>query len=173
MIVEAALAMEIQRTNPKVPEPRANEFAGWVVEEANRNNIDPWLIHGIVHIESRWTPGVVRHENDGSCSIGLGQINVLHCESAKIKPLRDPRENLHRMSDFLSTIRNACLKNCEGYKWLRFYNYNNKHYVTGLVGPVVDRCHAAYDTEDDEQHRPLPYVHSLLHVPWLCREEDL
>ncbi len=76
------------------------------------------------------------------------------------------------MSDFLSTIRGICLKNCEGYKWLRFYNYNNKQYVTGLVGPVVDRCHAAYDGED-EQEPPMSDVRTHLHVSRLCREARL
>jgi hypothetical protein len=171
MLVETALMLEIQRTNPKVPEPQARKFASWVLEEADRNNLDPWLFHGIVYIESRWTPGVVRREEDGSCSIGLGQINVRRCEASKVQPLRDPRENLRRMGDFLSTIRDSCLKNCQGLKWLRFYNYNNKRYVTGLVGPVVDRCHAAYD-EKDEQPSP-EHVHSELHVSRVCREASL
>lgn len=173
MQVEIAIALEIQRTNPKVSETMAQQYSAWVMEESVRNDLDPWLLHGIAHVESRWTAKAFRKERDGSCSVGLGQINVGNCEPGRVQTLKDPRENLRAMSDFLSTIRSTCRKNCEGLRWLRFYNYNNKQYVSGLVEPVIRRCRTKYEEQEPQRdHLPVQEVPARVYFPWMLRKAD-
>jgi hypothetical protein len=134
------------------------------MEEAGKNSLDPWVFHGIVWTESRWTAHVVRREQDGSCSVGLGQINV-RCDSKQVKVLQDPRENLKKMGVFLGNLQTSCKKNCSGLGWLKAYNWNDKAYVPQKVEPIVQRCHASYSVQSH-----LRAVQADLYLPWLPRE---
>lgn len=143
MLTELALVLEIQKTNGALTAAKSKQYASWVMEEASKNDIDPWVFHSIVWVESRWTARVVRKEQDGSCSIGLGQINV-RCDSKQVEVLQDPRENLKKMGTFLSGIKTTCKHDCAGLGWLKAYNGGDRNYVPKKVEPIVQRCHAAY-----------------------------
>lgn len=166
MLIEAALAVEIQRTNPALNEEVRRQYAHWVVEEATARDLDPWIFHGIIHTETRWKAGIVVHEHDGSCSVGLGGINVRQCDSPRAAELRDPQKNIQAMGSFLSTIRHRCAHHCDGLGWLRAYNGGDRLYVPKKVGPIVDRCRAAY------QQPPVREVQARMHTPRVSGGED-
>jgi len=119
--VHLALMLEIQKSNPKLPPPKAQEYASWVLEEASSKSIDPWVFHAIIHTETRWTARVVVHEKNGSCSIGLGGANV-SCRSPDVVRLQNPQENIRWIGAFLVGIRGRCRYNCSGLGWVRAYN---------------------------------------------------
>jgi len=162
MLLEAALVLEIQRTNPKVGEELATLYAQTVVAQAARVDIDPWVFHGIIHVESSWTARVVRHEGDRTCSVGLGQINVRTCKHTTIKLLQDPVQNITAVADFLARIKRKCIRRCGDLRWLVPYNPGQPRYV-GWVKTIVDRSHDRYD----EPAWPLPKVRTRMHVAWL------
>jgi hypothetical protein len=163
MLIETALMLEIQRTNPRrVDENKAALYSGWVVEQAREHNLDPWLLHSLIYVESRWVAKVVRLEGDKSCSVGLGQINVADCNEQKIRKLQDPHENLRHIGARLELLQRTCKKNCEGLGWLQGYNPGSKSYVR-LVETVLRRCH-------DDHESIVREVHARLHVPGLRRD---
>lgn len=165
MLIEAALAMEIQRTNPKLDDKVSQKYARLVVEEATARDLDPWVFHGIIHTETRWKAGIIVHEHDGTCSIGLGGINVKKCDSPRARELRDPQRNIQAMGSFLSTIRARCAHHCDGLGWLRAYNGGDREYVPKKVGPIVERCHVTYEL-------PLREVQAEVQPPGLWGCED-
>lgn len=164
MLIEAALVLEMQRTNPRVNTRTAHKYAEWVLEESTQHVLDPWLIFSLVYVESRWTAVVVRPEGDGSCSVGLGQMNVATCDPIEIERLVDPRENLRRVGHRLALLRRVCKNDCEGIRWLRGYNPGSKSYVSKVEG-VLARAHAEYEP-------PLREVPTDLYASWMCREDD-
>lgn len=166
MLEQLALILEIQISNPKLPAERAREYADWVLEEASKRSLDPWIFHAIFHTETRWKAGIVVHEKDGTCSVGLGGANV-PCRSPQVQVLRDPHRNIQWVGTFLTRIRNACHHNCSGLGWLRAYNGGNRDYVPKLVQPIVDRCHAIYDDSI-----PICDLPPRLYPPWVCRPEE-
>lgn len=150
MAIELALALAIRQTNPKVDHARADKYAAWVVEEADKRALDPWLFQAIIYTESRWTARVVRVEGDGSCSVGLGQINLARCEKDKIEELKEPQTNLQRMGEFLERIRSTCRYKCDGLGWLRAYNPGSKKYVPA-VAAALERYHARFDEQSSRR----------------------
>lgn len=142
MLVEAALALEIHRINPSVSQQKSVVYAHWVMEEAEPRGIDPWIFHSLIYQESRWTPSVVAHEKNGSCSVGLGQINV-SCNSPQVALLKQPRENLRRMGSFLGKLKTGCKERCEELGWLRGYNPGSPQYLVE-IRKRVDENHARY-----------------------------
>lgn len=164
MLIEAALAVEIHRTNPALNDETRVQYASWVVEEATARDLDPWVFHAIIHVETRWKAGIVVHEHDGTCSVGLGGINVA-CDSSRAKDLRDPHANIQAVGVFLTRIRRRCAyrwcSDHNGLGWLRMYN-GGQDYVTRLVGPIVERCHAAYPAQSI-----VGEVQAEVHVPEL------
>lgn len=160
-----ALAMEIQRYNPALPEVTRLQYAEWVVEEAESKGLDPWVFHGIIATESRWAYYAFRRENDGSCSVGLGQINV-KCTSPRAKSLKDPHENIKTMGSFLSTLKATCAHHCDGLGWLKRYNPGDSAYVPKKVEPIVQRCHV-------EHPKPaLRAIQTRLHASRMCRDPE-
>jgi hypothetical protein len=143
MLLEAALALEIHRTNPAVSETTAKQYAHWVVAEAAPQGIDPWVFHGIAFHESRWTAGAVKHEGNGTCSVGLGQINVKDCNSNRISVLKDPRLNIRAMAILLGKLKKNCQTNCGELGWIRGYNAGDTTYVP-TIRQKVDQAHAHY-----------------------------
>jgi len=163
MLMQAMLVLEIQRTNPRIGDAVAEHYASWVVEEADAHEEDPWLIFALGYVESRWTARVVRHEGDGSCSVGIGQINVPTCEARAVERLRDPRENLRQVGTRLELLRRTCKKDCMGIGWLRGYNPGDRGYVA-RVEKVLRRCH-----EEHDDHQPVVReVPTGLHLPGMC-----
>jgi hypothetical protein len=161
MLIEAALTAEIQKTNPrKIDERKAETYAGWVVEQAKEHSLDPWLLHALVYVESRWVAKVVRIEGDKSCSVGLGQINVADCSDAKVQKLQDPHENLRQVARRLDLLQRTCKNSCEGLGWLQPYNPGDKSYVR-LVETVLRRCH-------DDHEPAVRDVQTRLHFSGVC-----
>lgn len=143
MLTELALALAIQKTNPKIPEATAQKYALWVLEESEKNDLDPWLFQALIHRETRWTAQAVRHESNGTCSVGLGQING-KCDEKVMAPLRDPRRNLHRMGELLVHMREVCTRKCQDLGWLRAYNPGSPAYLRAIQ-EAVKQYHAHYD----------------------------
>lgn len=140
MLVEIALSLAIRHSNPSISETTANTYAQWVVEEATTRELDPWIFQAIVHQETRWTPGLVRHETNGSCSVGLGQING-KCDIASVTPLKDPHANIKRMGAVLTYFRSTCRSKCEDLGWLRAYNPGSPAYFAE-IREAIRKYHA-------------------------------
>jgi len=135
MLIELALAQAIRQSNPGLSEARAAQYAEWVFHEAHTNKLDPWLIQAIVHRETHWRSGSVRHENNGSCSVGLGQVNT-RCDEASVQPLLNPQYNLHRVGRLLSLMRSLCKKDCKRLGWVRMYNPGSREYLAAIKEAV-------------------------------------
>lgn len=132
------IAMAIHSINPVLPDATVRDYAATVVEQADRHALDPWLIVEIVHRETHWIPTLpVRHEHDGSCSVGLGQINV-PC-GPQMAPLLEPHANLRRTASVLDKLRGHCMKDCGGLGWVRAYNPGSKVYGPAIVAAVKAR----------------------------------
>src|ERR1700727_1702240 len=142
LMISVLLAAAIQHSNPRLPPQDRAHYASWVQEEASAHSLDPWIFHALINRETRWTATAVRHERDGSCSVGLGQINV-HCTASAMQPLLDPHANLRRMGSFLARIRSACRRDCDNLGWLRAYNPGNAEYLSAVQADV--RKHHAED----------------------------
>jgi len=171
MLLEAALALEIQRTNPKVSRDLATVYAQEVVAQAARVDVDPWVFHGVIYVESRWTARVVRYEEDFTCSVGLGQINVRTCKKERVEELKNGMNNIAEMATFFVKIKAKCARRCGGLRWLVPYNPGQPRYV-GWVKKIVDQAHARYDGPP-EPAWPVPKVRTDLHLGWVWREETV
>ena len=163
MLIRLALAVAIQASNPSVPSETARTYATWVTHEAEEHHLDPWIFQAIIHRETRWTPGLTRHEVDGSCSVGLGQINV-PCNNPRAKKLLDPHENIKRMADFLDGAKRECRTDCVNLGWLRAYNPGSHDYFVAIRDDV--RRHHA----QSRKSALLP-VPARMHVAEMPREE--
>jgi hypothetical protein len=163
MLLETALMMEIQRTNPKVPAETAQKYTWWVMDQAQVREIDPWVFHAIIHIESRWSWWALRREQDGTCSIGLGQINA-KCDSPKAKELRDPKANIEAVGEFLGHLKDRCHLRCDNLNWVVPYNAGNPQYI-GWVRKRVGDEHARYPQP------ALPDLPPRMHLEELRRDE--
>ena len=139
LMLSALLSAAIHSSNPQLPPKEVARYTSWVIEEAREHSLDPWVFHAIIHRETHWTATAVRHERDGSCSVGLGQINT-RCNSSDIKVLLNPRNNLSRMGYFLARIRRMCRKGCAELGWLRRYNPGDADYLHA-VQAAVRSCH--------------------------------
>lgn len=156
MSMTALLAVAIQVSNPRLPQQDSRRLASWVYEEARARRLDPWVIHALVNRETHWTASAVRHESNGTCSVGLGQINV-PCTAAAMQPLLGPHVNLRRMGHFLAGIRAACRHDCDGLGWLRAYNPGDAEYLSAVQADV--RKHHAEDGQP-----PVRRVRADVHV---------
>jgi hypothetical protein len=132
------VALAIHQINPALPQAQARDFAAEVVSLGDRQALDPWLLVEVVRTETRWTPGLVRHEHDGSCSVGLAQINV-DCDSTA--PLLEPHANLRQAAKTLASLRRTCKRSCGGGLWLRGYNPGSSTYAPAILA-AVKRRHA-------------------------------
>ena len=135
------LSLAIQASNPKVQPREARLYARWVLREAAAQHADPWVFQAIIARETRWTPTEVRHETDGSCSVGLGQINV-DCAPRIVAPLLDPRTNIRRVGAVLAHLKSSCRHDCQDLGWLRAYNPGSAAYFEAVLA-AVQRYHAA------------------------------
>jgi hypothetical protein len=145
MLIEVALALEIRTTNPKLTAETSQQYANWVVEEAADRGLDPWLLHGLVSVESAWTASAVNHEKNGTCSVGLGQINT-GCSKEQLAKYQDPRTNLHKIGEYLAGMQKSCTKDCKNNGWVRAYNPGSKDYYLRQIRAIVARCHKEYDS---------------------------
>jgi hypothetical protein len=135
MLMEVLLALAIRQVNPSLPDDRTYRYAAWVLRDAKNHNLDPWIYVAIAGRETRWTTGITRYEFDGSCSVGLGQINV-PCNSPDLVPLLDARSNIRRMGVFFDRIRKECRHDCTDLGWLRAYNPGDHVYFAAVRDAV-------------------------------------
>jgi hypothetical protein len=140
-----AVALAIHQINPALPDTTVREYAGAVVAQADAQALDPWLLVEIVHRESHWIASLVRHENDGTCSVGLGQING-SCATPVVAPLLEPRTNIARTASVLAYLRSHCTHRCRALAWVRAYNPGSRGYASDIIGKVRRRHHAATPT---------------------------
>lgn len=137
MLIEAALATAIQHSNPAVTEPRASQYASWVAEAALKNHTDPWIFIAIINRETGWNPELVRRESNGTCSVGLGQINSLGpCTTDHIATYTDPHANIERMGKLFYIFHETCREDCGDMHWLRRYNPGSPAYLAAIIQAV-------------------------------------
>ncbi len=65
-----------------------------IFSTATAAHVDPHTLGAIVFLESRGQPHLVAKERNGSCSVGLGMVNVPDCDPMRISALQDPAFNL-------------------------------------------------------------------------------
>ena len=130
-----ALVAAIQGASPALSHTTALTYARWVDRTAHEYRLDPWIFVAIVDHETRWDAHAVRHEHDGSCSVGLGQING-SCSDGFIVPLQDPYINIRRMGAFLQHLKSSCRYSCGDLGWLRGYNSGSERYLSGVQAEV-------------------------------------
>jgi hypothetical protein len=76
--------------------------------EARHADVDELTLATIVAIESHGQAGLVSREKNGSCSVGLGMVNVPDCDPKKVAALRDPATNIRAAARTLSATMRWC-----------------------------------------------------------------
>ncbi len=146
-----ALALSILVTNPGLNPVQAEVYSKALVEQAEKNNLDPWLMEALISKESRWNAMALRREENGSCSVGLGQINLVVCDPVKVTWLQAPLENIRRTARHLAMGREICPKiksekKCSQNAWVGLYNPGNRTYASDVLHLMEEhRARAAAD----------------------------
>lgn len=109
-----------------------------VVQSAAKEKVDPWLVEAIIFNESRWRSGSFRQESNGTCSVGLGQINVPDCNPDRIARLKEPETNIGQVARFLVRIQELCprvwpKKKCVHGGWVGLYNSGDPTYAKRVL----------------------------------------
>lgn len=81
-----------------------------IVATASAEHVDERTLAAIVYLESKGQPYLVAHERNGTCSVGLGQVNVPDCDPARISELHDPEFNLRVSAKILRANQRWCRK---------------------------------------------------------------
>ncbi len=98
--------------------------------EAKAAGVSPLTFAAIVHVESRGQPGAIKHEANGSCSVGLGQVNVSDCDEAAVTRLLVPAANLRAAAGILKAGARYCLSHrCPRGGAVAMYNAGDKGYA--------------------------------------------
>lgn len=147
-----ALALSVMLTNPGLNSTQAEGYSKALIERAKENNLDPWLMEALISKESRWIASALRREDDGSCSVGLGQINLTVCDPAKVAALQAPYENIRRTTRHLALARDICTKvrsekKCSQNGWVGLYNPGNRTYASD-VKRLMEEHRARYNLDD-------------------------
>jgi hypothetical protein len=79
-----------------------------IVAMASAERVDPRTLAAIVFLESKGQPHLVARERNGTCSVGLGQVNVPDCDPMKISSLHDPAYNLRVSAKILKANQRWC-----------------------------------------------------------------
>lgn len=87
----------------------------------------------VVHVESRGQAGIVRHETNGSCSVGLGGVNVPDCDPVAVAHLQQAQANLRASAVILRAGRRWCAEHpahkvCRASGPIGMYNPGDKAY---------------------------------------------
>lgn len=136
-LVEALVA-SIMLVNPNLNSTQAEGYSRQLISQASENNLDPWLMEALITKESRWISTAIRREGDGSCSVGLGQINLKSCDPVKVAELEGPLENIRRTARHLAIIRDLCpkvrpKKKCSQLAWIGLYNPGSRTYAKSVL----------------------------------------
>lgn len=79
-----------------------------IVATASAENVDPRTLAAIVFLESRGQSHLVSKERNGTCSVGLGMVNVPDCDQERISSLHDPAYNLRVSAKILKANQRWC-----------------------------------------------------------------
>lgn len=79
-----------------------------ILATATAEHVDPRTLAAIVFLESRGQPHLVSREKNGTCSVGLGMVNVPDCDLSKISALQDPAHNLRVAAKILHANQRWC-----------------------------------------------------------------
>lgn len=79
-----------------------------VFSTATAEHVDPATLGAIVFLESRGQPHLVARERNGTCSVGLGMVNVPDCDPVRISSLQDPAFNLRVAAKILRANQRWC-----------------------------------------------------------------
>ena len=79
-----------------------------IFSTATAAHVDPATLGAIVFLESRGQPHLVSEERNGSCSVGLGMVNVPDCDPVRISALQDPAFNLRAAALALRANQRWC-----------------------------------------------------------------
>lgn len=107
--------------------------------EAKAQGQDPWTMAAIVFTESRGNPSVVKHELDGSCSVGLAGINVPGCDEVAVEHLKLAQANLRAQAVILKKGAEWCREHpktapCRRGGAVAQYNAGDKGYAARVLG---------------------------------------
>ena len=84
---------------------RATEFAGWILEAADRQNLEPELIASLVHVESSFRKRVRSYAG----AVGPAQVQPRYWnEFCGGDDLTDPRFNIHCGAQVLAHLKELC-----------------------------------------------------------------
>lgn len=106
---------------------------GAICTEAKPLGIPCDELAGVVYVESRGQAGVVRYETNGSCSVGLGGVNVPDCDPVAVLHLQSAQPNLRASAVILAAGRRWCAEHpghsvCRRSGAIGMYNPGDKAY---------------------------------------------
>jgi len=90
-----------------------------------RYGLPPGLLQAVVWSESRWQPTAMGANRNGSCDVGLGQVNVPGCDPLRVAELVNPDVNLRAAASILRASARACTQQpgrvgCSVCPWGRY-----------------------------------------------------
>jgi hypothetical protein len=114
---------------------------GWfpgVRAAARAEHVDAATLATLVAVESTGRAWLEIHEHDGSCSVGLGGVNVPGCEPGRVAELKDPATNLRAAAKHLAAGRRYCATHPRDRICLRGgavarYNPGDRHYAARVA----------------------------------------
>ena len=84
---------------------RAGQFAGWILEAADRQRLEPELIASLVQVESAFR----KHARSHTGAIGPAQVTPRYwAEFCGGDDLNDPRHNIHCGAQVLAHLKELC-----------------------------------------------------------------
>lgn len=106
---------------------------GAICTEAKPLSIPCDELAAVVFVESRGQAGIVRHETNGSCSVGLGGVNVPDCDPVAVAHLQQAQANLRASAVILRAGRRWCAEHpghgvCRRSGAIGMYNPGDKAY---------------------------------------------
>jgi len=140
-----------------LPERQSRQYADLVHQATRDNEIDPWMVLGIIQTESRFHRSVVRHERDGTCSVGLMQVNIKDCSEALMAELQDPAVNIRRGVGIMLAGRRYCYVNrgkCPKGP-IGIYNPRSKEYASRVLRKAKEMKHAGSTRPKQRKRAPV------------------
>lgn len=83
-------------------------WLGVILATAEIEHVDARTLAAIVFLESRGQPQLMSKEKNGTCSVGLGMVNVADCDPQRMRRLQDPVYNLRVSAQMLKANQKWC-----------------------------------------------------------------
>jgi soluble lytic murein transglycosylase-like protein len=150
--IVAMIVKDIVNTNPKVNMQTAISWAEKIIYEAQKYDINPFLIASQANLESSWRPDIVGKASD----TGLLQLtpptaheiaHKLGIKNFHIDMLKNPITNIEFSAYYLNYCYEQTQKYVSGdqgnHDWLALASYNRgvipavKSYISGKLGRVA------------------------------------